>query len=125
MRHNREAGNATVEFALVAPLVLVVALAIVQLALALHVRTTATSAAAEGARASALAGADPRAGERRTRDLLAGSLAADVVQRITVRREVVGGTSLVAVGVDLRLPLIGLLGPTVMHVDGHAIAEQP
>ena len=116
-------GSATVEFALVAPLLLAVALAVVQLALTLHVRTTVTSAAAEGARAAALAGADLSAGERRVRSLLAHSIAGDVIDDITVRRDLRGGLVVVSVGVDARLPLIGLLGPTVMHVDGHALAE--
>ncbi len=122
-RFGSDTGNATVEFALVAPLLLAVGLAVLQTALALHVRATVTSAAAEGARAAALAGADLAAGERRTRSLLAGSIAGGVVQRVTVRREVHDGTLVVAVGVDSQLPLLGLLGPTVMHVEGHALAE--
>ncbi|MFZ9988363.1 MAG: TadE/TadG family type IV pilus assembly protein, partial [Candidatus Nanopelagicales bacterium] len=40
-----------VEFALVTPLLLLVALAVLQVTLALHVRATLTAAAAEGARA--------------------------------------------------------------------------
>ena len=48
-------GSAVVEFALVTPLLLLVALAVLQITLALHVRSTLTAAAAEGARAGALA----------------------------------------------------------------------
>jgi Flp pilus assembly protein TadG len=119
-----ERGNATVEFALVAPLLITVALAVLQIALALHVRATITAAAAEGARAAALAGSDLGAGERRTRALLAGNVAGDVIEDITVWREVRDGALVIAVGVDAQLPLLGLFGPTAMHVDGHALAEQ-
>ena len=120
-----ERGNATVEFALVAPILLAVGLAVLQIALVLHVRATITAAAAEGARAAALAGADLGAGERRTRALLAGNVAGDVVEGITVWREIHDGALVVAVGVDAQLPLLGLLGPTAMHIDAHALAEQP
>lgn len=123
-RRSNDRGNATVDFALVAPLLLVVALAIVQLALTLYVRMTLTSAAAEGARAAALAGASQRAGEQRTRDLIAGTLAADVVDRIDVRRELQDGLGVVTVSVAARLPLLGLLGPSALAVSGRALAEQ-
>ena len=48
------------EFALVAPLLMLVALAVLQLMLAVHVRTVITSAAIEGARVGALVGSDLR-----------------------------------------------------------------
>lgn len=124
MRLARDEGNATVEFALVAPLLIAVALAVLQIALALHLRATITAAAAEGARAAALSGADLGAGERRTRDLLMGNIASDVVEGIEVRREMHDGALVVVVEVDARLPLIGLLGPSIMQVAGHALAEQ-
>lgn len=120
----RDRGSAAVDFVLVAPLLFAVALGIVQLTLALYVRTTVTAAAAEGARAASLAGADLVAGERRTRDLLRQGIAADVVRRIAVTRERSNGLVVISVGVDADLPLLGLMGPTAMHVDGHALAEQ-
>lgn len=119
-----DAGNAVVEFALVTPLLLLVALAVLQIGLALHIRTTLTDAAAEGARAAALSGADPLAGERRTRDILSTTLGGGLIDRITVAREWREGLLVVAVGIDATLPLLGLLGPTAMHVDGHALEEQ-
>ncbi len=124
MRLARDEGSATVEFALVAPLLLAVALAVLQIALALHLRATITAAAAEGARAAALSGADLAAGERRTRNLLLDNIAADVVEEIDVRRELRNGALVVVVEVDARLPLIGLLGPSIMQVSGHALAER-
>lgn len=119
-----ERGNATVDFALVTPLLLVVALAVVQLTMFLSVRMTLTSAAAEGARAAALAGSNPAAGERRARDLVAGTLAADVVDAVQVRRELQDGLSVLTVSIQARLPLLGLLGPSALKVSGRALAEQ-
>ena len=118
-----ERGNATVGFALVTPLLLAVALAVLQLALTLHVRATVAAAAAEGARAAALSGADPTAGSRRTRAVLEGNMAADAVESIDVQRELHDGVLVVRVRVRTRLPLLGMLGPTMMEVDGHALQE--
>lgn len=117
-------GNAVVEFALVTPLLLAVTLAVLQLALVLHVRATLVSAAAEGARASALAGADPQAGERRTRALLSGTVAGGVVEHIEVSRVMKHGLVVHEVRIDANLPLVGLLGPQAMSVAGHAMAER-
>jgi len=118
-----ERGNATVGFALVTPMLIAVALAVVQLALTLHVRTTLAAAAAEGARAAALSGSDAAAGERRTRAILEGNIAAGSVQQVTVQRELRSGVLVVSVRIDARLPLLGMLGPTAMQVEGHALQE--
>jgi Flp pilus assembly protein TadG len=123
-RCGSDRGNATVEFALVTPMLLALALAVLQLALVLHVRTTLTAAAAEGARAAALAGADLSAGERRARALLEGNIAEGVVESIEVQREQRGSALLLAVRIDARLPLLGMLGPTTMAVEGHAVQER-
>lgn len=120
---NQERGNAVVEFVLVTPLLLAVTLAIMQVALALHVRATLVSAAAEGARASALAGADPQAGERRTRALLSGTVAGGVIEHIEVTRVMRQGLVVHEVRIDADLPLVGLIGPRAMSVYGHAMAE--
>jgi Flp pilus assembly protein TadG len=117
-------GSAVVEFALVTPLILLLALAVLQVALALHVRATLTSAAAEGARAAALAGADPQAGVRRARDLLAQNVAGSIVTSVTAERTLVAGLRVIAVRIDATLPLVGLLGPSDMTVVGHALQEE-
>lgn len=119
-----ERGNATVDFALITPLLLMVALAVIQLTMVLYVRMTLTSAAAEGARAAALAGSSAAAGEQRARDLVAGTLAADVVEGVSVRKEMADGLSVLTVSIDARLPLLGLLGPSALTVSGRALAEQ-
>ena len=117
----KDSGSAIVDFVLVAPLLIAVALAILQVILVMHVLT---SAAAEGARAAALAGADPRAGERRARAIIDETIASDSVERIVVRRQMAGGATIMALDIEARLPLLGLLGPTVIHVRGHSLQEQ-
>ncbi len=118
-------GSAVVEFALVTPLLLLVALAVLQVTLALHVRSTLTAAAAEGARAGALAGAGLGVAESRTRDVLDGALGGDAAQAIVATRAQLDGVEVVRVRVTARLPLLGTLGPTALTVEGHAIGEQP
>ena len=112
------------EFVLVTPLLMALALGVLQIALALHVRATLTSAAAQGARAAALAGADPGSGVRRARYLLSQNIAASVVTGVTARRTTVDGLPVIAVQIDANLPVIGLLGPSGMTVVGHALVEQ-
>jgi Flp pilus assembly protein TadG len=118
-----DGGSAVVEFALVTPLLLAVALGVLQIVLALHVRATLTSAAAEGARAAALAGSDPRAGVLRTRALLEEDLAGSLVRDVSARRAVVDGLPVMAVRVDARLPVAGLVGPDILTVEAHALQE--
>jgi Flp pilus assembly protein TadG len=116
-------GSAIVEVVLVLPLLVLVAVAVLQVGLALHVRSTLTAAAADGARVAALAGADPAAGIRRTRALLADNLAGSVVRAVTARSIVVDGLPVMAVRVDADLPLVGLIGPSSLSVVGHAVLE--
>ena len=123
-RGRRDRGSAIVDFVLVAPVLIAVGLAVLQVILVMHVRTVLISAAAEGARAAALAGADSRAGERRARAIIAETIAAESVERITVRRQISGGIVVMALEIDARLPLLGLLGPTLIHVEGHSLQEQ-
>lgn len=124
-RLRSDRGSAVVEFALVAPLVLVVALGVLQVALALHVRSTLTAAAAEGARAGALAHSGVGVAERRTREVIDDALGAQAAEDVSASMTRVDGVAVVRVAVTGRLPLIGMLGPTAMTVEGHAMAEQP
>lgn len=116
-------GSAVVEFVLVVPLLVVIALAVLQLALALHVRATLTAAAAEGARAASLAGADPAAGVQRAREVLDGNVAYSVVREVTARRGSLEGRAVMVVRIEAGLPLVGLLGPEGLAVEGHALRE--
>ena len=102
---------------------MLLALAVVQVALLLHARVALTSAAAEGARAGALAGADPSAGVRRAGALVRQNLSAAIVDDIVARREVIDGMSVLTVRIEADVPLIGMLGPTQVAVEGHALIE--
>ena len=123
-RLREDRGSAVVEFALVTPLLLLVALAVLQVVLALHVRSTLTAAAAEGARAGALAGAGLAIAESRTRDVLDDALGGDAAQDVVASRTRLEGVEVVRVLVTARLPLLGTFGPTALTVEGHAIAER-
>ena len=123
VRWRDESGNASVEFALVAPLLMLVALAVLQLMLAVHVRTVITSAAIEGARVGALVGSDLQTAEERTREVLTGNIAGAAVSNITAKNTFIGETRMIAVDVQADLPLLGLYGPTTITMTGHAYAE--
>lgn len=122
-RWKSDDGTATVEFALVAPLLLLVALAVLQLALALHVRGVLIGAATEGARLAALAGGDADTGRQRTERILAETIAGTAVRETQVRIDRTGPVPVAAVDVTVDLPLVGLLGPTPMTVTGRAVLE--
>lgn len=122
-RFTRENGNASVEFALVAPLLMLVALAVLQLMLAIHVRTVITSAAIEGARVAALVDGDLDRAESRTRSILENNIAGTAVESISASRVGEGDNEMFAVVVETELPLIGFYGPTSMKLTGHALAE--
>lgn len=65
-----------VEFALVAPLLLLVLIAIVQFGLVHHAQNVASTAAQEGARLGAAEGGDAGVAEQRTLDVLRSGLGA-------------------------------------------------
>lgn len=123
-RWRDDAGNAVVEFALVTPILLIVVLAVVQVILALHVRSTLTAAAAEGARAAALAGSSLAVGERRTREVLDDAIGGGAATSVAASRAHVNQVPVIRVQVTARLPLLGMLGPEALVVEGHAIVER-
>ena len=118
-----EDGNASVEFSLVAPLLMLVALAVLQLMLAIHVRSVVTSAAIEGARVAALADGDLARAESRTRSILESNIAGAAVHSITASQVTEGENEMFAMVVETELPLLGFYGPTSMKLTGHALAE--
>lgn len=122
-RTRDDRGSAVLDVAVMAPLLMVVVLGVVQVGLAVYVRETLASAAAEGARVAAVSGGDAAAGERRIRSALATTLADDVVESVTAHATSSAGLPVVEVEVRARLPLLGLLGPSVLVVHGHAIGE--
>jgi len=116
-------GAAPVEFALVTPLLLLVALAVLQLTLALHVRGVAIGAASEGARVAAATPQDLSVGQRRTDRILADSIAGAAIRDTSARIDRSGPVAVAAVEVTLDLPLVGLFGPTPMTVTGRSVLE--
>lgn len=112
-----------VDTVLVVPLVVLLTVAVLQVALVLHVRSALTSAAGEAARAAALAGSDPGAARRRVSTLLDGSIAGATVRTVQARTATEGGLPVVEVRIEATLPLLGLLGPPDLTVEGHAFRE--
>jgi len=120
-RLRSDEGTAPVEFALVTPLLLLVALAVLQLTLLLHVRSVAIGAASEGARLAAIS--DEAAGRERTLSLLDASIAGTAIRDAVVRVDRSGPLAVTAVDVTLDMPLVGLLSPVAMTVTGRAVLE--
>jgi Flp pilus assembly protein TadG len=116
-------GSAVVEFVLVAPLVLFLFAAIAQISFVSYARSTLIACAAEGARAGALSDSDSTTAQRRTKAALGDSVVAGLVYAINVAEERRNGIDTVAVTVTAKLPLVGLLGPTTLHVTGRSLQE--
>ena len=57
------------------------------------------------------------------RELVAGNLAGPVVRDVVAGRAVVAGLPVMVVRIEATVPLLGLLGPTSMTVEGHALQE--
>ena len=129
MRHRpgpgrSEHGSSVVDFVLVLVVLVPLVLGLVQVALVLHVRNTLTAAASEGARYAATADRGPDAGVDRTRQLIAGALAARFADQVDARYSDVRGAPGVEVDVVAEVPALGLWGPAVrLSVSGHAIEE--
>lgn len=123
-RESRDRGAATVEFALVSTLVVLLFLAAVQIGYALHVRNTATAHVIEGARVGARADNTPADGVARATELLATTLPGRYGISVTGRAASVGGVDVVQVSAQMPLPVLGPLGlPGTMTVTGQAYAE--
>lgn len=97
---------------------------VMQLALALHVRNTLVDSAGEGARHGALVGRGPEDAVERTRALIASALADDLAQDVSASTETLGGVETVVVTVRAPLPVLGLVGPRTLQVEGHAVDEK-
>ncbi|GAA2172455.1 hypothetical protein GCM10009846_10440 [Agrococcus versicolor] len=118
-----ERGAAVAETAMVVGLLTLVALSVVQLALGLHVRTVLQDAAAEGARHGALAGSSAEAGVERARLLVTTSIGPEHAASITASTTTVAGHPALRLTVRAPLPVLGLVGPTTLEVQGSAALE--
>jgi Flp pilus assembly protein TadG len=121
---SRERGAAVVDFVLVVVVLLPLFLGIAQVALVLHVRNTLTAAASEGARYAATVDRPVSAGAARTREQIAGALAARFTQEVSAHAATVRGAAGIEVDVSADVPPLGIWGPGVrLHVAGHAVEE--
>ena len=104
-----ERGAAVVDFVLV---------------LVLHVRNTLTAAASEGARYAATVDRPPEAGAARTREQIAGALAARFARDVSAHPASVHGAPGVEIDVSAKVPPLGIWGPAVpLRVAAHAVEE--
>lgn len=117
-------GSAAVDFVLVSALLTLLFVGVLQLALALHVRNTIVDAAGEGARHGALVGRGPADAVERTRSLIRSSLSDGLAGDVSASTEVVDGVQTVVVTVRAPLPVLGLVGPRTLELDGHAVDEK-
>lgn len=120
-----QGGSAVVDLVLVGALTTLLFASVLQLALALHVRSTLVDCAAEGARYGALADRTPADGAQRTRDLVSMSLDDSFAEQVSAQATTVDGLAVVRVEITAPLPVLGLLGPGTLTVDGHALQELP
>ena len=123
-RRRGDHGAAVVDFVLVVVVLVPLFLGIMQVALVLHVRNTLAAAASEGARYAATVDRPPAAGAARTREQIAGALAARFARQVVARSATVQGAPGVEVDVTADVPPLGMWGPAVrITVSGHAVEE--
>ena len=124
-RHDRrQIGSAAVEFALVLPLVLVMALALVQVGLLVRDRLLVESAARAGARAAAV---EADTGAIRAAALAAAPGLDSSLTTVQITRDGGQGDPVsVSIGYDeqIRVPLIGWLFATSVRMDVTATNRQ-
>lgn len=109
---------------MVVGLLSVLTLMVCQLALAVHIRNTLLDAAAEGARFAALGDNEPADGVARTRALASAALGTQYPIEVNAATTTRLGHPAVAVTVQARLPLVGLVGvEDGLEVRAHAVME--
>ena len=123
-RTRAEGGAAVVDFVLVLVVLVPLVLGVLQVSLVLLVRNTLTAVASDGARYAATVGRGPADGVARTREQIAGALAARFAEDVDARVVSIDGAPTVVVTVRASVPALGLGGPGVdLEVDGHAVQE--
>ena len=123
-RPTRERGSATVEFSLVLPLLLVLALGLIQVGLLARDRLLVEAAARAGARAAAIQD-DPAEVESAVR--AAAPALEEATTVVSVTREGARGapvTVLVAYDDPVRVPLVGWLVGSAVHLSASASMRQ-
>ncbi len=123
-RPRGQRGAAVVDFVLVVVVLVPLVLGVLQVSLVLLVRNTLAAAASDGARYAATVGRGPSDGVARTREQVAGALAARFAEDVSARVVSVDGAPTVVVTVRASVPALGLGGPGVdLEVAGHAVQE--
>jgi Flp pilus assembly protein TadG len=119
-----ERGSAVVDFVLVSTLVVPLFLGILQVGLYLFVRNTVAAAASEGAHYAAVLNRNSGDGAERTRELIDGVVANQLIDSVSAEDTDIGGQPGVEVVVKAHMPPLGLWGPGIAFtVDGHAVKE--
>jgi Flp pilus assembly protein TadG len=110
------------EFALIAPLLMVLVVGAIQFALWYHAQSVVLAAAQDGARLAAAESGTASAGRRRAQALLragVGRLAQDAA--VTAHRD--PDVTVVEVTAELR-PLLPLIGGLRLHATGRSVTER-
>ena len=119
-----ERGSAVVDFVLVSTLVVPLFLGILQVGLYLFVRNTVAAAASEGAHYAAVLNRNSGDGAERTRELIDGVVANQLIDSVSAEDTDIGGQPGVEVVVKAHMPPLGLWGPGIAFtVEGHAVKE--
>ncbi|MFN2544658.1 MAG: TadE family protein [Actinomycetota bacterium] len=123
MRRRRERGSASVEFALVLPIVLVLTLAVVQVGLVVRDDIVLVSAARAGAREAAVTDDDERV--RSAVDSAAAALDVDRID-VTISRAGRGGPADVKLTYPerLRVPFVAWLFPSAITLHAASTMRQ-
>jgi Flp pilus assembly protein TadG len=117
--HEADRGQATVEFAIVLPVVMVVVLAIVQVGLAVRDQLAVELAAREGARAAAVSTDSAGAAAA------AASRAVDLPVVITASTDTTSVTVTATYVDDTDMAIIGALLPSITHRASVTMAIEP
>ena len=125
MNRGGQRGSAVVEFVGVGALVTLAALTVLQVGVVSHVRSIVTDSAIAGAAYAALADSTVAAGVARTSELLDAGLASDLIRGVSGSHSTLGGSPVVIIAVDYRVPGLGPWLPLVSStVRGHAFIER-
>jgi Flp pilus assembly protein TadG len=118
---DQQRGAATLEFALVVPLLMLLVLAVLQFGLWYHAQGVVLAAAQEAARVTAAEDGSPAAGRARARELLDAGLGQDAGSAtVTVTRD--ARLARATISASLR-PLLPFTGGLRLRAEGRSFAE--
>ena len=121
-RQDAQRGSSVAQFALIAPVLLMVLVSLMSLVSFLYVRTLAYDAASQGARAGALSGGSHTAAYERTEQLLNYVVGTGATSNITVTTVNIDNVPSIHVSVTVPVPLSCPLCLSDSEVDADAYA---